>query len=136
MPETLPPLTADDRQLIEELLSTYVLSLDVEDTDTTVSLFTEDGEFRVYDRAFAGHDGLRRMFTAAANGLHLGGRSLITATAEGAGVRQQLIFYPADRSEHRLAIYDDEVVKIDGRWLFRSRTCRFMNAEGKLQSRP
>jgi hypothetical protein len=131
-----PRLSAEDRAQIEELLSVYVISLDVDETETTVALFTEDGEFRVYDRAFTGHDGLRRMFTSAPKGLHLGGRSVITATADGAAVRQQLVFYPADRGEQRLAVYDDVVAKADGRWLFRSRDCRFMDRDGVLRSRP
>jgi hypothetical protein len=129
-------MSIEDRQAIEELLATYAISCDVHDVDTTIGLFTEDGEFRVFDRAFAGPEGLRKMLTRAAPGLHLSGASVITPTPEGASVRQQLVFYPADRSEHRLTIYDDVVVKVDGRWLFRSRECRFMNTDAHLQSRP
>lgn len=129
-------LSLEDRAQIEELLSAYVLSLDEDDTETTVSLFTEDGEFLVYDRSFAGHDRLRKMFTSAPKGLHLGGRSVITGTADGATARQQLVFYAADRSEQRLTFYDDVLVKVDGRWLFRSRDCRFMHPDGMLRSRP
>ena len=104
--------------------------------DTVVSLFTEDGEFRVFDRVFTGPSGLRKMLTHAAKGLHLGGRAIITPAGEGATVRQQLVFYPADRSQPRLTIYDDVVVQVDGRWIFRSRQVRFMDAEGHLQNRP
>jgi hypothetical protein len=129
-------LSVENRLQIEELLSTYVLSLDADETETTVSLFTEDGEFLVYDRAFAGHERLRKMFTSAPKGMHLGGRSVLTPTADGATARQQLIFYPADRSEHRLTFYDDVLVTVDGRWLFRSRDCRFMHPDGVLRSRP
>jgi hypothetical protein len=132
----LPPLTVEERLAIEELLSVYAISCDVHDIDTTLALFTEDGEFRVFDRVFAGHEKLRKMLTSAAPGLHLAGAAVITPAPEGARVRQQLIFYPADRSEHRLTIYDDVVVRLNGRWLFRSRECRFMNNEACLQSRP
>ena len=110
-------LSAEDRSAIEDLLSSYVLSLDVDDVETTASLFTEDGEFRTYGRVFAGRDQIRRM-------------------ADGARVRQQLVFFPADRGAHRLAIYDDIVVRAGGQWRFRVRHCRFLNDHGALADRP
>jgi hypothetical protein len=42
---------------------------------------------------------------------------------------------PADRGPYRLSMYEDMVVKVDGRWLFRSRGCRFMNEHGILAPR-
>ena len=128
-------LSYQDRQAIEDLLSAYVLTLDVDDIDGAMALFAEGAEFRTYGRAFIGEK-MRRMFTTAPKGQHLTGRSLVTPTADGATVRSQLVFLPADRSEHRLTIYDDEVVRDGGRWLFRSRTVRFMDHEGQLQERP
>lgn len=129
-------LTLTQRAQIDDLLATYVLALDVDDTEAMVALFAEDGEFRVYGRVFAGHDGLRRMLEKAPKGLHLAGRSLITATGTGATVRQQLVFFPASGEKQRLAIYDDEIVPAGDRWLFQSRTCRFMNSAGVLGPRP
>jgi hypothetical protein len=76
------------------------------------------------------------MAAGAPKGLHLGGRSLITPDAEGARVRQQLVFFPADRSAHRLAVYDDVVVQVGGQWRFRVRQCRFINERGELGDRP
>lgn len=132
-----PRLTSDDRQTIDELLSAYVLALDIHDIDTAVGLFTEDAEFRTYGRAFVGHDRLRRMFESAPQGLHLCGRSLVSGSPDGGiTVRSQLVFYPADRSAHRLSIYDDVVVPVDGRWLFSVRECRFLNNEGVLDVKP
>ncbi|SEO49313.1 nuclear transport factor 2 family protein [Trujillonella endophytica] len=124
-----------DRQDVEDLLSAYVLALDTDDVDAAMALFAEGAEFRTYGRAFVGEK-LRRMFETAPKGQHLTGRSLVTPTAEGATVRSQLVFLPADRSEHRLTIYDDEVVRDGDRWLFRSRTVRFMDSAGRLQERP
>jgi uncharacterized protein (TIGR02246 family) len=129
-------LSAEDRSAIEDLLSQYVLSLDVDDVETMVGLFTEDGEFRTHGRVFAGREQIQRMVAGAPKGLHLGGRSLITPSADGARVRQQLVFFPADRSAHRLAIYDDVVVQVDGCWRFRIRQCRFLNERGELDDRP
>ncbi len=128
-------LSAEDRQAIEDLLSAYVLTLDVDDVDGALALFAEGAEFRTYGRVFAGEK-LRRMFETAPKGQHLTGRSLVTPAADGATVRSQLVFLPADRSAHRLTIYDDEVVRDGDRWLFRSRTVRFMDSAGLLQERP
>ena len=128
-------LSAEDRQEIEDLLSAYVLTLDVDDVDGALALFAEGAEFRTYARVFTG-DKLRRMFETAAKGQHLTGRSLVTPSADGATARSQLVFLPADGAERRLTIYDDEVARVDGRWLFRSRTVRFMDHQGRLQERP
>lgn len=128
-------LAVEDRQAIEDLLSAYVLALDVDDVDAAVALFAEGAEFRTYGRVFAGEK-LRRMFETAPKGQHLTGRSLVSPAGDGATVRSQLVFLPADRAEHRLTIYDDEVVRVDGRWLFRSRTVRFMDTTGALHDRP
>jgi hypothetical protein len=128
----------DDRQQIEDLLSAYALSLDVDDVDGCVDLFTEDGRFEVYGRSFDGHGGLRAMMTAAPGGMHLAGRALITIngdTGDTAAARQQLIFIDPSTGEMRLAIYDDVIVRDGGRWRFRSRRCRFLTPDG-LSDRP
>jgi SnoaL-like domain len=109
--------------------------LDIHDVDAAIALFTDDGEFRTYGRIFAGQR-LRRMFETAPRGFHLCGRSLAQRSQEGATARSQLVFLPADHSEQRMAIYDDVLVKQSGRWLFSSRTVRFMDAAGELQERP
>ena len=129
-------LSVEDRLGIEDLLSEYVLRLDVDDTEGMIALFTPDGEFRTYGTTFTGPDGLRRMLSGAPKGLHLAGRSVITPTGYGATVRSQLVFFPADRAPHRLAVYDDEVVPTAAGWRFRVRDCRFLNAAGQLGPKP
>ena len=69
--------TGDEHAAITNLLAHYCLSLDHDDVDTWVSLFTEDGQFDVYGRSFDGREGLRKMMAAAPKGLHLGGPPLI-----------------------------------------------------------
>ena len=128
-------LTAEDPRAIEDLVATYALSLDVNDVEQTLGLFTGDGEFAVFGPVFTGPS-LRRMFETAQHGLHLTGRSMITPHPGRAAVRTQPVFFPADHSPHRLAIYDKIAVKIDGRWLYRRVECRFLNSEGVLGLRP
>ena len=59
-------MTDDDQARIRELLAGYALALDVGDVDECVQLFAPDGEFLVYGKTFAGHDGIAGMFHAAA----------------------------------------------------------------------
>ncbi len=125
-----------DRSEIGDLLAAYVLGLDVGDVDRVVALFTEDGAFHVYGRAFTGHGGLRGMFEAAPKGGHLAGAWTAGRTDDGFAVRQQLVFFPADRAPHRFAVYDDVVVRTVDGLRFRTRSCRFQDAEGVLRDRP
>jgi hypothetical protein len=124
-----------DREQIEDLVTAYALSLDVDDIEGCVQLFTPDGGFEVYGRRFAGHEGLRAMMTAAPRGMHFAGRAQISVAEDRATVRSQLIFIEASLAETRLAIYDDEVVKTGGQWRFESRRCRFLTPDG-LADRP
>ncbi len=127
--------TVSDRQQIEDLLTAYAIDLDIEDVEACIALFTTDGEFEVYGRRFSGHDGLRTMLTGAPRGMHFAGRALIGVSGESASVRSQLVFIEAALAEVRMAIYDDEVVKVDGRWRFQHRRCRFLTPDG-LADRP
>ncbi len=127
-------MTADHEE-IEALLTAYALALDVDDVEAAVQLFTPDGGFEVYGRRFAGHDGLRAMMTAAPKGMHLAGRAYIEVAGDAASIRSQLIFIEAALTETRLAIYDDRAVKVNGRWRFETRRCRFITPDG-LSDRP
>jgi hypothetical protein len=61
----------NDPDAIRELLSCYALVLDADDIDECVRLFTEAAEFELYGRRFDSYEGIRTMFCAAPNGLHL-----------------------------------------------------------------
>jgi hypothetical protein len=126
---------AHEREQIEDLLTAYAIALDVDDIEACVQLFTPDGAFEVYGRRFAGWDGLRKMMTAAPRGMHFAGRAQIDVAGERASVRSQLIFFEASMSEIRLAIYDDDLVQVEGKWRFQSRRCRFLTPDG-LSDRP
>ena len=123
------------RSRIDDLLAKYALSLDADEIEECIGLFEPDGKFQVFGRSFDGADGLRRMFTIAPRGLHLAGRALIDVDGDTGTVRQQLVFIDATTHELRLAIYDDVVVNHDERWLFRSRRCQFLTADG-LRDKP
>jgi uncharacterized protein (TIGR02246 family) len=120
---------------IRELLAAYALALDADDIAECVKLFTEDAEFEVYGRTFAGQDGIGTMFRDAPNGLHLIGAAGIDVREDTASVRSQMLFVDAGTQRTRSALYDDDLVRREGQWLFRRRRCRFITSGG-LSARP
>lgn len=120
----------DDEAAIRDLIARYALALDAGDVDGCVRLFAPDGEFLVYGRTFAGHDGIADMFRAAARGLHLTGVSRIAVDGQRATARSQVLFVRAGDLQLRPALYDDELTRVDGRWRFARRRCSFVTSGG------
>ncbi|WP_368681775.1 nuclear transport factor 2 family protein [Mycobacterium intracellulare] len=121
---------SDDQAAIRDLIAAYALALDAGDVDGCVRLFASDGEFLVYGKTFAGHDGIAGMFRAAARGLHLTGVSRITVDGDRASARSQVLFVRAGDLQLRPALYDDELTRVDGQWRFARRRCRFITSGG------
>lgn len=122
---------------IRKLLADYALALDAGDPDACLQLFTPDGEFTVYGRSFAGHDGIATMLRDAPRGLHLTGASRIEVRGDTATARSQVLFVRAGDLQLRPALYDDELVrdlKDGGRWRFQRRRCRFITSGGLADS--
>jgi uncharacterized protein (TIGR02246 family) len=124
----------DDRGAIRELIASYALALDAGDIDGCVQLFAADAEFLVYGRSFAGHDGIGKMFRDAPRGLHQTGVSHIEVHDDTASARSQVLFVRAGSLQLRPALYDDELVRIDGHWRFQRRRCRFITSAGLADS--
>lgn len=120
--------TATER--IRDVLAQYALMLDADEIDTCLELFTEDAEFLVFGKTLGGHEKIRRMLTKAPRGMHLTGSQLIDVAGDTATVRTQLLFVDSATHELRPALYDDELVQVDGAWRFRRRRCRFLTADG------
>ncbi|OBF93878.1 hypothetical protein A5773_17980 [Mycobacterium sp. 852014-52450_SCH5900713] len=125
---------SDDQTAIRELIADYALTLDAGDVDGCLALFTPDAEFLVYGRTFAGHDGIGRMFRDAPRGLHLTGVSRIHIDDDTATARSQVLFVRAGDLHLRPALYDDQLVRSDGRWRFRRRRCQFVTSHGLSDS--
>ncbi|QLL07831.1 nuclear transport factor 2 family protein [Mycobacterium vicinigordonae] len=119
---------------IRELLARYAFALDAHDTATALTLFTEDAEFTVYGRTFAGRGGIGRMFQEAPRGLHLLGATSIAPRGDSATAQSQVLFVNASTQQQRLAHYEDELVHRDGTWLIRRRRCRFVTSGGLSDS--
>ena len=124
----------NDQAAIRELIAGYALALDAGDIDGCLKLFTDDAEFLVYGRSFAGSDGIGKMFRDAPRGLHLTGVSRINVGDDTATARSQVLFVRAGDLHLRPALYDDELIRVDGHWLFQRRRCRFITSAGLADS--
>ena len=134
--DTTTALDPGDDVAIRNLLARYCLTLDLDDVDSWVALFTDDAEYHVYGRAFTGHDGLRSMMSAAPGGLHLGGPAVTTRVDDDrATARHNLLFVERGTGESRSAVYDHDLVRTDDGWRIAKVRCRFIVADG-LADRP
>ncbi|MGO9381705.1 MAG: nuclear transport factor 2 family protein [Mycobacterium sp.] len=119
---------------IREVIANYALALDAGEIDECVRLFTTDGEFLVYGRSFAGHDGIAKMFRDAPRGLHLTGVSRIDVHGDTATALSQVLFVRAGDLRLRPALYDDQLVRDGAQWLFQRRRCQFITSHGLSDS--
>jgi len=124
----------DDHSAIRDLIADYALALDTGNADECADLFAPDGEFLVYGRCLAGRDAVAAMFRDAPRGLHLTGVSRIDVRGDTATARTQVLFVRAGDLNLRPALYDDELIRVDGRWRFRRRRCQFVTTHGLADS--
>lgn len=128
--------TPEDHIAITDLIARYCLTLDRDDVEAWVALFTSDATYEVYGRTFEGHDGLRRMLAAAPGGLHLGGPPVIEMLDDGrARTTRNLLFIERGGGSQRSAVYTDDLVRTAEGWRIARVRCQFITAEG-LRDRP
>jgi SnoaL-like domain len=123
--------SAEDHVAISDLLARYCLTLDHDDVDGWVGLFTPDAGYRVYGRVFSGHEGLRKMMRGAPGGLHLGGPPVIEMLGDDqARTTRNLLFVERGGDVARNAVYTDDLVRTADGWRIASCRCQFITAEG------
>jgi hypothetical protein len=126
----------EDHTAISNLMARYCLTLDHDDVDGWVSLFTPDATYEVYGRAYKGHEGLRAIMAGAPGGLHLGGPPVIEMVdADRARDTRNLLFVLREDGSSRSAVYTDELVRTPEGWRITACRCRFMTPTG-LADRP
>jgi uncharacterized protein (TIGR02246 family) len=139
---TIQSSYAEDRAEIEDLQARYMFALDFRDADTYASTFTEDGVLD-YGPVVKGRDAIRKMIADMAK------RDADQAAKDASGVRRVVgrhnisnivIKIDGDKAEGRaywfhystnnpmrtaqldsFGNYEDELVKVDGKWLFSKR---------------
>jgi hypothetical protein len=125
-----------DHVAISNLLARYCLTLDLDDVEGWIALFTLDATYEVYGRSFRGHEGLRKMLSGAPGGLHLGGPPVIEMVdCDHARTTRNLLFVERGGGASRSAVYDDEVQRTADGWRIATTRCRFIVADG-LRDRP
>ena len=128
--------TPEDHVAISALLARYCLTLDTDDGESWVALFTPDARYEVYGRSWDGHAGLRRMLSGAPGGLHLGGPPAIEMTGpDRASTTRNLLFVERGTGASRSAVYTDELHRTADGWRIARCRCRFIVAAG-LADRP
>ncbi len=129
------------REAIRETIASYAQLVDSGRFDEFSELFTEDGalevegqEPRVGRAAIRGlADGTRTWLAAAtATGRIRHHVALPSITLTGPGEAKARCYFLAvtDHGPDHWGVYRDDLVEVDGRWLFRYRRCR---TEGRVE---
>ena len=132
---------AQDRAEIEDLMARYLFAIDYFDWDAYVATFAPDGELEFASGISKGREAIRKSVTDFSKGI---GRFYHTEDGQPAKLRhvilQSVIRVEGDRAWARslwvemanhgpgdtmkmgtYGIYEDELAKIDGQWLFTRR---------------
>lgn len=120
-----------DEAAVRRVLAEYCHRVDDGRLDDLVALFTEDAEFRFSRYEASGRDGLRAWFAENhppdARGKHLTFNTNVDFDADGARAVSDFVFlgFVDGRLAPILAgRYEDELRRVDGRWLIRRRSAR------------
>jgi len=131
---------AEDRALIEDLQARYLFALDFGDIDKYLATFTPDGVLDIGDGEIRGHEAIRKIIGAMpkatpskdapklrpASGRH--NITNIVIKVEGnKALGRAYWFHYSNNNPQRTAVldgyghYEDEMVKVNGQWLFTKR---------------
>ena len=128
---------ADDRSAIEDLQARYLFALDYRDPDLYVSTFTEDGILDVGSGEIKGREAIRQTIAKMpqpapaagmrpAVGRHNISNIVVRVDGNKASSRAYWFHYSNDNPTRAgvfdgFGHYEDELVKVKGRWLFAKR---------------
>ena len=136
---------ADDRAAIEDLQARYMFALDFGDLDTYVETFTEDGILDIIGMKAQGREEIRKLLEGPgesaegaeqapaepegsypATGRHNITNIVLKIDGDTATGRAYWFHYGNTNPERRAQLdsygyYEDQMVKVDGEWLFSER---------------
>jgi len=132
----------EEKDAIREVLATYCFHLDAGNFEAMAELFTEDGTWHTDFGKGIGRAGiiehassLRAGDAPRPRGVHLTANIVIDLDGEIARVRSNWIVAQNTDAGPKISSaggYADDMVKQNGRWLFRYRKIDRFIAEGKL----
>ena len=132
---------AEDRALIEDLQARYMFALDFGDLDTYVKTFTEDGILDIIGMKWQGREEIKKGLGGMpdsegeeeadtgpypATGRHNITNIVLKIDGNKAVGRAYWFHYGNDNPERKAVLnsygyYEDEMVKVNGEWLFSKR---------------
>jgi hypothetical protein len=134
---------AEDRALIEDLQARYMFALDFGDVDAYLSTFTPDGILDIGDGEIKGHEAIRKIIGGMPNrkeaqpspdaaklrpatGRHNISNIVIKVEGNKASGRAYWFHYGNNNQQRTASLdsyghYVDEMVKVNGNWLFSKR---------------
>ena len=132
---------ARDRALIEDLQARYMFALDFGDLDTYVKTFTEDGILDIIGMKWQGREEIKKGLEGTGNtegeenqdtgpypstGRHNITNIVLKIDGDKAIGRAYWFHYGNDNPERKAVLnsygyYEDEMVKVNGEWLFSKR---------------
>jgi uncharacterized protein (TIGR02246 family) len=129
----------EDRLAIRELNETYSDGVVLKDAEIWASVWTEDAHWNLMGTAVDGREAIVALWTQAMGGLDAVSFHCVPTRIEIDGDRakarcqtQEIMAFKAGNTRIVGGLYEDELVKRDGRWLFTSRIFRIV-AEYKPQ---
>jgi uncharacterized protein (TIGR02246 family) len=114
-------------QAIRDQILRYAIFLDDKNWDELAKLWTEDAVWAGPGMEFTGRDGVMEFLSGCLpddySGKHLNAPSLIELTGpDSAHALTDVVWIAQDFEIQVAARYDDDVVRVDGTWLFVRRT--------------
>ena len=113
-------LSAEDRLEIHELLARFAHALDEGDGEAFAATFTEDGTFWNGLKTVTGRAALLEMGAGGVPGRsrHFNTDHLIEGDGDKANLKAYLLVTRGLGQEPIVATCNDDLVKVDGKWLF------------------
>jgi uncharacterized protein (TIGR02246 family) len=129
-------LSLEDRVAIGDLYSRFAFAIDSSDADAWLSSFTEDATFIGRD-TWVGHDGIKQMIAATiatveTRPMQRAQHHFYNLVVDGDGTTAKASCYltwtgdnSGTISSPMLAVYVDELAKVDGAWKFARKEIRY-----------
>ena len=123
----------EDRIAIRELNEIYGDGVVRHDAETWATVWTEDAHWNLMGNTVDGRDAIVAMWKGAMSGLEAVSFQCLPAAIEIDGDRasarcqtQEVMLFKGGKTRVIGGLYEDELVKRDGRWLFSSRIFRIV----------